>query len=658
MLDVSPNHLSACIKKTAGETFINILVRRRMETAQQLLLTTDLQIQEIARRCGYSDQHYFSYCFKKYSGTSPGALRRSHTSRSPGMKPRHAPRTAPLIASLVVAIAAVTLILSTATFLRSYRQAIVEGARTSSAQAVSQVVGSVGNYVDTYRRGHGPRHGLHGPNRRRSATPCWMHCRPPAARSIAITTYDADGVLQDCWAKDHTPRQNILRNSSFDLVTAKRRGRGYVSIPHVETIFEGYYPWVVSVVRRMPENSPRQWISMDIRFSALAATINNVGIGQHGYCYLMDERGNMVYHPQQQLLYAGLKKEEAGRLACLGDGTYVEDTVIYTTQKVPGSTWRVVGVSYIDETVNESFWQMTRVVLLASALILVAAFVVAYVLSRSLSRPLQQLENAMEAFEQNADGFVFNSITGTREVEELSDSFRHMVGRIQRLMTAVREEEVALRKTELKALQAQINPHFLYNTLDSIAWMCERGKNADAVQMVHALARLFRISISRGHELIPIEKELQHAEAYLQIQKYRYKNQFTYHFTVDESCTQYLCNKITLQPIIENAIVHGLDLMVEDGHIEITVCPDGGDVLLKVSDDGIGMAPEQVAALLQNEPSDRTGIGIKNVNDRLRIYFGPGYGLSIDSVPDEGTTVTIRMPQVPADREGDYDKTR
>ena len=98
--------------------------------------------------------------------------------------------------------------------------------------------------------------------------------------------------------------------------------------------------------------------------------------------------------------------------------------------------------------------------------------------------------------------------------------------------------------------------------------------------------------------------------------------------------------------------------MVEDGHIEISVCPDGGDVLLKVSDDGIGMAPEQVAALLQNEPSDRTGIGIKNVNDRLRIYFGPGYGLSIDSVPDEGTTVTIRMPQVPADREGDYDKTR
>ena len=147
--------------------------------------------------------------------------------------------------------------------------------------------------------------------------------------------------------------------------------------------------------------------------------------------------------------------------------------------------------------------------------------------------------------------------------------------------------------------------------------MCERGKNADAVQMVHALARLFRISISRGHELIPIEKELQHAEAYLQIQKYRYKNQFTYHFTVDESCLHCLCNKITLQPIIENAIVHGLDLMVD---------------------------------------SDRTGIGVKNVNDRLRIYFGADYGISIESAPYEGTTVTIRTPRVPEDREGDYDK--
>lgn len=569
---------------------------------------------------------------------------------------RRPPRTAQLVAALISAVAVAVLTLCTVLFLRSYRAAIVESARTNSAQAVSQVVGSVGNYVHTLdsavaivqeqlQEDAAPRDAFLG---------AFLTARPEVA---AITVYDADGSLLNCWAQDgRTPKADILRNLSFDLTTAQRLSGGYISTPHVESIFTGYYPWVVSIVRPVPDNAAARWLSVDLSFTELAATISNVGIGQHGYCYLMDERGNMVYHPQQQLLYAGLKKEEAGRLACLGDGTYVADTVIYSVQRVPNSPWRVVGVSYIDETVNESFWQMVRIAVATAALIFVAALAVGWVLSRLLSRPLQQLENAMEAFEQDADHFAFHAVRGTREVQNLSDSFGHMVGRIQQLMTTVREEEIDLRKTELKALQAQINPHFLYNTLDSIAWMCERGKNADAVQMVHALARLFRISISRGHELIPIEKELQHAEAYLQIQKYRYKNQFTYHFTVDEGCLHCLCNKITLQPIIENAIVHGLDLMVDTGHIEITVRPDGGDILLIVADDGIGMEPEQVAALLQNEPSDRTGIGVKNVNDRLRIYFGPEYGLSITSAPYEGTTVTIRTPRVPEDREGEYDK--
>ena len=568
------------------------------------------------------------------------------------------PRTAPLAAALISAVAVAVLTLCTTLFLRSYRSAVVEAARTNSAQVVSQVVGAVGNYVSTMDSAVAiVMERLDDDTASRDAfLSAFLTARPEVA---AITAYDADGQLLDCWAQEgRKPKDAILRNLSFDLTTARRLGHGYISTPHVESIFEGYYPWVVSVIRIVPEgDTARCWLSVDLSFKELAATISNVGIGQHGYCYLMDERGNMVYHPQQQLLYAGLKKEEAGRLACLGDGTYVEDTVIYSVQRVPGSPWRVVGVSYIDETVNESFWQMARIAVATAVLILFAALIVGWVLSRSLSRPLQQLETAMEQFEQDADHFAFQSVRGTREVQNLSDSFGHMVGRIQRLMNTVREEEIVLRKTELKALQAQINPHFLYNTLDSIAWMCERGKNADAVQMVHALARLFRISISRGHELIPIEKELQHAEAYLQIQKYRYKNQFTYHFTVDEDCVHCLCNKITLQPIIENAIVHGLDLMVDDGHIEITVRPDGDDILLIVSDDGIGMEPEQVAALLQNEPSDRTGIGIKNVNDRLRIYFGPGYGLSIESAPYAGTTVTIRTPRVPEDREGEYDKT-
>ena len=214
------------------------------------------------------------------------------------------------------------------------------------------------------------------------------------------------------------------------------------------------------------------------------------------------------------------------------------------------------------------------------------------------------------------------------------------------LMEEVRQEEISLRKTELKALQAQINPHFLYNTLDAIAWMCEAGRNEDAVEMVNALARLFRISISRGHELIPIEKELQHAQSYLHIQNFRYKNQFRYQFDVDEACLSYYCNKITLQPIIENAIYHGMDRMVDEGMIRISIHQSEDKIIFTVEDNGVGMEPEQIEVIFRRKPDGKSGIGIKNVNDRLKIWFGDAYGITIESVPDEGTKVTVRMPKV------------
>ena len=317
-----------------------------------------------------------------------------------------------------------------------------------------------------------------------------------------------------------------------------------------------------------------------------------------------------------------------------------------------GSDWRIVGVSYVDELVNRNVRDMIRLSGMLAVVVLAAALLTSWLLSRLLDRPLRGLASAMESFEADADHFTYRPVGGTREVRELSDSFGHMVLRIQQLMSTVREEEVNLRKTELKALQAQINPHFLYNTLDSIAWMCEQGRNADAVKMVHALARLFRISISKGHELIPISKEIEHAESYLQIQKYRYKNQFTYQFDVDPDCLDYYCNKITLQPIIENAINHGLDLLVDEGVILVQVRQDGEDIVFSVQDNGVGMSSEQIDSILRHGPKDRTGIGIKNVNDRLKIYFGKQYGLHITSELDVGTCVEIRMPKI---QEGNYE---
>lgn len=550
-----------------------------------------------------------------------------------------------LLLLMVMALVAAALAVSAAMSIGQYRAATVQNARTTGAQVVSQVAGTVGRYVTEMGQTMDLLAGTMEQSRgeRDDFLTAFLQVRPDV---VAVTSYDGAGALQECWSLEHAPKETILCNLSFDAALLEDGRAEALTAPHVETIFAGWYPWVVTRIERVEGPGAVRYLALDLSFSSIAATISNVGIGQHGYCFLMDTAGNIVYHPQQQLIYAGLKSEDTVRLAAMADGTWEEGDVIYSLQTVADGPWRVVGISYVDELVNENVSRQVGSLVGIALLVLAAVLVVGGVLSHVLTRPLHRLARAMEDFERDADHFTYCAVGGTREVSELSDSFGHMVVRIQRLMATVREEELNLRKTELKALQAQINPHFLYNTLDSIAWMCERGKNADAVQMVHALARLFRISISKGHELIPIAKEIEHAESYLQIQKYRYKNQFTYHFEVDPACTGYLCNKITLQPIIENAITHGLELMVDEGHIEVTVRQEGQDILFTVSDNGVGMESEQVEAILHQEPSDRTGIGIKNVNDRLRIYFGESYGLHIDSVPDEGTTVTVRMPKV------------
>ena len=552
---------------------------------------------------------------------------------------------------MVVGMVAIILLCCILLFLDRYRSAMVQSARTSSSQAVSQVSNTVGSYL----RDMGQAMELveqsvsESGESRDWLLAAFLKYRPDV---VAVTSYSAGGELLDCWSPGREPRENIFQNLSFDLGAARASEGAYMTAPHVETIFEGYYPWVVTMTAPLEGGGEAAWVSLDISFSSISSYLKNVSIGQRGYCFLMDREGNIVYHPQQQLLYAGLKSEDTEALAALEDGDYADDTVIYCLASVEGSDWRAVGVSYVDELVNRNVNDMIRLSCLLAVVVLGAALLTSWLLFRFLGRPLRGLASAMESFESDADHFAYKPVGGTREVQELSDSFEHMVLRIQELMTTVREEEINLRKTELKALQAQINPHFLYNTLDSIAWMCEQGRNADAVRMVHALARLFRISISRGHELIPIAKEIEHAESYLQIQMYRYKNQFTYDFDVDPDCLGYYCNKITLQPIIENSINHGLDLMVDEGRIDVLVRQDGDDIVFSVRDNGVGMSEEQIEAIMQHGPTDRTGIGIKNVNDRLKIYFGKSYGLHITSEPDIGTCVEIRMPKI---KEGDHE---
>ncbi len=464
---------------------------------------------------------------------------------------------------------------------------------------------------------------------------------------VSVAVYDLNGKVL-CYGTNGNEIKNNQKNNQSFLPELFDSDEYNISVPHVQNMFAGYYPWVITTGKRGYSKlyGKEVYISMDISFTTMMSYIDSVGIGQRGYCFVINNNGEIVYHPQQQVIYSGIKNENLDSIKEMHNGITMDDKKIYAIDNIVSSDWKVVGISYVDEMINERIKDIYKNVVEFAiiGLIILAIFIV--IVSNRVSRPVRELSVAMKAFEKNAEQFQYNPVHGVYELESLSESFDHMVMKIQELMVHIVDEEKTLRKTELKALQAQINPHFLYNTLDSIQWMCEKKDTEKAIAMVSALAKLFRISISKGKELIPIEKELDHVRSYLVIQSYRFKGQFEYYFEVDEKLLNYYCNKITLQPIVENSIIHGLEGMYDEGEIHIRVIDGGDHILMQIEDNGVGMTMEQCQKIIAHDESDQFGIGIKNVNDRLKIYFGQEYGLKIESELDCGTKVIVKIPKL------------
>ena len=234
------------------------------------------------------------------------------------------------------------------------------------------------------------------------------------------------------------------------------------------------------------------------------------------------------------------------------------------------------------------------------------------------------------------------------EIGQLGRTFNIMVGQIKNLMGEIISTQENKRKSELQLLQAQINPHFLYNTLDSIIWMAEQKKSEDVVLMTSALAKLFRASITKDKELVPVRVEIDHITNYMLIQKMRYTEQMDYTIEVSESILPYKSLKILLQPFVENAIYHGIRNSPENGFIAIRGMERDNQIVFEVEDNGLGMSEEQLSRILMADDGDSAGkgIGISNVNERIKLYFGDEYGIQIRSRLEEGTCVTITIPKL------------
>ena len=433
----------------------------------------------------------------------------------------------------------------------------------------------------------------------------------------------------------------------------------HFSTPHVQNLFEDpdyQYRWVVSLSRQVEMTRAGAIESgvllVDMSFGGIEQICKDVDLSSTGYLYLIDGDGEIIYHPRQQLIYAGLLEENNLAAAGYTDGSHQETfggTRREVTVKTVGYTgWKLAGV-----VPSENLWDnYGQLVLFFLFVVLFSVFLLVFVnlrLSEWITAPVKKLDRAVKELEHGSTEVDFD-VGGPGEVEHLSHSIRSMVSTMRHLMDDIIEQEEQKRRSELEVLQSQINPQFLYNTLDSVIWMTENGRTDDAVVMLTSLARFFRISLSRGSSIIPIRDELEHARHYLTIQKMRYKNKFSATITAEDGVESLYTIKLIVQPILENAIYHGMAYADGDGEITVRAFRDGGDVLIEVSDNGPGMPEEVVESLLDpNGPAAAagakgSGIGFRNVHRRIRLTFGADYGLTIFSEPDDGTTVRIRLP--------------
>lgn len=552
--------------------------------------------------------------------------------------------TSILVLALVGTITAIVLG-AMAVFLQTYQRSLIRSVQTSARQSVAQVGKTVEDYLDDVnslmelleRKLEDPRQD------RDDFFAAFLQIRPDV---VAVTTYDAAGGLVDCRSRA-AKRTEIYQNLSFDPDKMDDYAGGYVSTPHVASIFQGYYPWVVTLVAPLDAPGREEWIALDISFSSISAYLNDVGIGQHGYCFLMDQSGNIIYHPQQQLIYSDLKRENTSLIAGLPDGSNESGSMIYTLTSLENSHWRVVGVSFVEELITESVQEVSRILVASGIGILLAAVIISFVLFRTLSRPMHGLTAAMRQFEQDADNFTYVPVGGAREVRVLSDSFGQMVVQIQRLMEQVRAEEVNLRKTELRALQAQINPHFLYNTLDLINWEAFEHDAPEISEIAQNLAKFYRLSLNKGRQILTIREELEHVRAYVSIENRHFDDAICLQIDVPEVLQPLACLNIILQPFVENAILHGFAENPARGvcNIRIEAWREGDDVVFLVQDDGPGMTEAQIESIFrENTVRQSSGYGVKNIQSRIRLSFGENYGVTYRNTKEAGTAVYIRIP--------------
>ena len=416
----------------------------------------------------------------------------------------------------------------------------------------------------------------------------------------------------------------------------------------LEHCYRGRYTWVVTLagpcVYRVPGGYEQGVLAVNLRLSALADICDAFSGGEAGTLTLADSAGELVYSPHAKAqnlravsaVYAGVGARSA------------DERQIEISQPLEGGQY-VLTCRMAESQLAASRQDMQRRGLLVLGLSLLLALTMAFALSAYVARPFRAMERTMAGAGAGFPGPRLR-LAGCKEFAQLSNAYNAMIDQIERLMRETKDNQDQLRQMEIAALEEQINPHFLYNALDSITWLIETQRGADAVQMVGALAKLLRLSINRGGNFHAVRREVEHVESYLLIQRTRYGQRFSSRIHVERAAEDLLCPRLILQPLVENAIKHGIGDNT-GCTIEVRVFLEGESLVMTVRDDGMGILPDKLRSVQQAlresqppRPDEISGLALKSVNRRIRLLCGAEWGITIDSETEEYTCVRIALP--------------
>jgi len=438
--------------------------------------------------------------------------------------------------------------------------------------------------------------------------------------------------------------------------TVAAQGKPVMSSSRIENLIAGEHRWVVSLSQGIYENGQLQGILLiDLNYKTITDICSSISAGKAGYVFIVGADSQLVYHPQQRLIYSNIKTE---RLDLAIPRETIQSTIvegkIYSSVQILAADWTVVSVFDTSKLVTISPTLVASYIGIGLFFALVGLFI-SLRASKRLTDPILSLKNSMQQFQQG-DFDAKADIRINNEIAELGDQFNTMTDRIKQLVENSLKIEEQKRKSEIQALQAQIRPHFLYNTLESIIWMAGIGEQAKVIEMTSALAKLMRVSVGNANELVTVQNEVAYVTNYLKIQKLRYQDKLNYRIEIDPAVSSARILRLTLQPLVENAIYHGIKPLRSQGLVLIRIGKDAQSLLVQVADNGVGFAPDAASKLMQSEPDASESIGLANVGNRIKLFFGGEAGIGVQSAPEGQTLpgfaaadairtlVTIRLP--------------